>query len=132
LVAKFRFQYAKADYVEGMAVLGGLPIEHGWVEKEGVIIDPTLPDDQGEYFPGLRFQGECGLAKALQRFKRRELPFFYHYGWGGVDCSLSSCRMGRNGKAVRGVSAPICQRGLARWKSCLGSGVIEKHRGEVR
>ena len=79
-------EYAKADYVEGMAVLGGLPIEHGWVEKNGIIIDPTLPDDQGEYFPGLRFSGEYGLAEALQRFKSPELPFFYHFGWGGVDC----------------------------------------------
>ena len=79
-------EYAKANYVEGMAVLGGLPIEHGWVEKDGVIIDPTLPEDQGEYFPGLRFSGENGLAEALQHFKSPELPFFYHFGWGGVDC----------------------------------------------
>jgi hypothetical protein len=78
-------EYADADYVEGMAVLGGLPIEHGWVEKDGIVIDPTLPDDEGEYFPGLRFAGERGLSKALQRFKSPELPFFYHFGWGGVD-----------------------------------------------
>lgn len=77
--------YAKADYVEGMAVLGGLPIEHGWVEIDGVIVDPTLPMHQGEYFPGLRFSGEYGLAEALQRYKSTELPFFYHFGWGGVD-----------------------------------------------
>ncbi len=78
-------EYAKADYVEGMAVLGGMPIEHGWVEIDGVIVDPTLPMHHGEYFPGLRFSGQYGLAEALQRFKSTELPFFYHFGWGGVD-----------------------------------------------
>ena len=35
--------YFYADYVEGIAILGSLHIEHGWVEKDGVIVDPTLP-----------------------------------------------------------------------------------------
>jgi len=34
-----------------------------WVEIDGVIVDPTLPMHQGEYFPGLRFSGEYGLAE---------------------------------------------------------------------
>ena len=56
-------EYAQADYVEGMAVIGGaMVIEHGWVEKDGVIIDPTLPHDDLDYFPGLRFEGQRGLA----------------------------------------------------------------------
>ena len=40
-----------------MAVLAKvMVIEHGWVEKDGVIIDPTLPHDDMQYFP------VCGSA----------------------------------------------------------------------
>lgn len=43
-----------SSYVEGMAVLKrfNLPIEHGWIEQGSTIIDPTLPDDDLEYFAG--------------------------------------------------------------------------------
>ena len=82
-------EYANADYVEGMAVFGGLPIEHGWVEKDGVIVDPTLPDRDGVYFPGLRYHGDRGLAEALRTPKPHrsweDFPIFYRFGWGGVD-----------------------------------------------
>ena len=51
-------EYDKADYVEGYAVINGdFCIEHGWVEQDGVVIDPTLPDDDIAYFPGLSNQG---------------------------------------------------------------------------
>ena len=76
------------DYVEGMAVFGGLPVEHGWVEKDGVIVDPTLPLKPGVYFPGLRFRGELEVAEALRIPKATytsDLPIFYRFGWGGVD-----------------------------------------------
>ena len=79
----------RADYVEGMAVVGDLAIEHGWVEKDGVIVDPTLPSHQIVYFPGLRFRGERGLAEAIDipkpEYTEEELPFFYRFGWGGID-----------------------------------------------
>ena len=82
-------EYADADYVEGMAVLDGLTIEHGWVEKDGVIIDPTQPDLDGKYFPGLRFRGVSGLADALRTPKPhrswQDFPIFYRFGWGGID-----------------------------------------------
>ncbi len=81
-------EYASADYVEGMAVSDGLPIEHGWVEVDGVILDPTLPTKQIEYFPGLRFRGGLELAKALHIPKARwmkDLPIFYRFGWGGIE-----------------------------------------------
>jgi len=82
-------EYADADYVEGMAVVDGvLPIEHGWVEKNGEIIDPTLPDDDLAYFAGLRFNGGLGLSKAIQIPKPdycEDLPIFYRFGWGGID-----------------------------------------------
>ena len=83
-------EYANADYVEGMAViLGGLPLEHGWVEKDGVIVDPTWPETNAVYFAGLRFRGGRGLAEALQIPKPdrswEDFPFFYRFGWGGID-----------------------------------------------
>lgn len=63
--------------------------EHGWVEKDGVIIDPTLPNDDLDYFPGLRFKGQQGLAKAMQiskpKYTVEDLPIFCRFGWGGVD-----------------------------------------------
>jgi len=82
-------EYANADYVEGIAVMGGLIIEHGWVEKDGAIIDPTLPDRKAVYFPGLRFRGDAGLAMALQipkpEYTTEDFPIFYRFGWGGID-----------------------------------------------
>jgi hypothetical protein len=77
--------YAGADYVEGIAVFGLVPIQHGWVEKDGVIVDPTLPLKPAVYFPGLRFKGELGLSLALQRFETAELPFFHQLGPYGID-----------------------------------------------
>ncbi len=82
--------YAKADYVEGLAVLGGvLVFEHGWVERDGVIADPTLPKDDLLYFPGLRFSGQWGLAEAMRIPKpkrtREDFPIFYRFGWGGIE-----------------------------------------------
>ena len=83
-------EYAKADYVEGIAVIGGaLPIEHGWIEKDGVIVDPTLCSDKLAYFPGLRYKGQRGLAEAIRIPKpkrtREDFPIFYRFGWGGID-----------------------------------------------
>lgn len=82
--------YAGATYVEGLAVLpGGFPLEHGWVERDGEIIDPTLLDDGIAYFPGLRFQGQRGIAEALALpkpdYTTEDLPIFYRMGWGGND-----------------------------------------------
>jgi hypothetical protein len=82
--------YAGADYVEGLAVIGkAMVIEHGWIERDSVIIDPTLPHDDLDYFPGLRFKGQRGLAEAMKIPKpkrtREDFPIFYSFGWGGID-----------------------------------------------
>jgi hypothetical protein len=82
--------YEDAAYVEGVAVRrNGLSIEHGWVEFDGEIIDPTLPDDEMAYFPGLRFPGQVGISEALRipkHFKGdSDLPIFYRFGWGGCE-----------------------------------------------
>lgn len=83
-------EYADAEYVEGMVVnQGGMVLEHGWVEKNGVIVDPTSPDEPLVYFPGLRFRGQQGLAEALAIPKPgrwcEDLPIFYRFGWAGID-----------------------------------------------
>ena len=82
--------FEEAVYVEGIAALPyGFLIEHGWVEANGDIIDPTLPDDEMAYFPGLRFVGQAGISEALRlpkHFKNdADLPIFYRFGWGGCD-----------------------------------------------
>jgi hypothetical protein len=81
--------YEEAEYVEGVLVLGGdWATEHAWVERDGVVIDPTLPSEELVYFPGLRFKGQRYLADALHIPKPaefEELPIFNRFGCGGVD-----------------------------------------------
>lgn len=44
-------------YVEGFAVTrrSRLVIEHGWIEKAGEVVDPTIPEGLEAYFAGFRF-----------------------------------------------------------------------------
>jgi hypothetical protein len=81
-------EYQNAIYVEGMAVHNSMVIEHGWIEHEGEIIDPTLPDAPWVYFPGLRFKGRDGLDSTwrIPGFKESgvKVPIFYRFGWGGA------------------------------------------------
>lgn len=83
--------YADAVYVEGIAIRSGeSPMEHGWLERDGKIIDPTIPDDQaGPYFAGLRFVGRQGFWEAQRSTPMGEdkvlVPFFYRLGFGGSD-----------------------------------------------
>jgi len=70
-------EYWQATYVEGIVLdprHPDFPQEHGWVERDGDIIDPTLPALELQYFPALKWvnvfnvlamEGECN-----------ELPFF--------------------------------------------------------
>ena len=81
-------EYHDATYVEGIvAVPSGVCMEHGWVEKDGRIIDPTLPDDDLAYFGGLRFNGAIELARAMLTIPKEprceDLPILYRFGWGG-------------------------------------------------
>ena len=82
-------EYADADYVEGIAVFHNcLMFEHGWVEHEGIILDPTLPNDDLTYFAGLRFAGGLGIADALRIPKPsdvEDLPILNRFGWGGTE-----------------------------------------------
>ena len=78
-------EYERAGYIEGIAHCG-FGMEHGWLELDGHIIDPTLPTDRMVYFPGLRFEGAQGLSTVLKFFKPKgtqDLPIFYRFGFGG-------------------------------------------------
>jgi hypothetical protein len=82
-------EYRDATYVEGAAVRDHvLVLEHGWIVREGEIIDPTLPDGDLAYFPGLQFEGRKGLEGTWRIPGLLEsglkLPVFYRFGWGGV------------------------------------------------
>ena len=82
--------YGDADYIEGFVVdERGLFLEHGWVERQGIVVDPTLPDHDCRYVAGLRFHGQSGLAQAMiipkPEHTKDDLPFFYRFGWGGSD-----------------------------------------------
>lgn len=81
---------ATASYVEGYAVSkrGSPPLEHGWVVRDGTIIDPTLPASVGAYFPGLEFTGRFGIEAFLATPRGRtcrKSPFLYAFGWGGEE-----------------------------------------------
>ena len=64
----------------------GLWIEHGWVVRNGTVIDPTLTSGVVAYFPGLEFRGRRVIEAFLASPRGRECrwsPFFFAYGWGG-------------------------------------------------
>jgi hypothetical protein len=69
---------AGAEYIEGWVVTKGSHqiIEHGWLEKDGAVVDPTLPGQIEAYFAGLRFSA----AQGLQVFDRAEgrLPLAWY------------------------------------------------------
>lgn len=81
-------EYEDATYVEGIAVheSGVFVGEHGWVAAEGKIVDPTLPDSDLSYFPGLEFEGVEAVQKALVEIPKEspeDFPILWRYGWGG-------------------------------------------------
>ena len=85
-------EFTDAALIEGyvMSAEEGRYFEHGWVVHCGKIIDPTLPDEDYEYFAGLEFIGRQSIAAfdrvSLQESRRtREDPFFHAFGWGGQD-----------------------------------------------
>lgn len=77
-----------ASYVEGWAVCRDLPIplEHGWLELDGEIIDttPAWRDSENTYFPGVRYTLEEALRLAENN---RMLPLVYRGGYSGLHDS---------------------------------------------
>lgn len=74
-------------YVEGWLVCDGVPIEHGWCEWEGKVVDPTLYNRLGNhfaYFPGIKYTYD-DVAKRVGK-KAKTLPLIWHEkgaGFGG-------------------------------------------------
>ena len=101
---KTQDEYKDATYVEGAVIAFGDVVEHGWIEHEGEIIDPTLLDANVAYFPGLRFKGRDGLDSTWDIPGYREsgvhLPIFLRFGRGGRDSPeflkavVDACRSG--------------------------------------
>ncbi len=50
-------ELAAGQYVEGYAIMptNHIVVEHGWVELNGRVIDPSYPNGHVAYFAGLRF-----------------------------------------------------------------------------
>jgi len=65
----------KAEYVEGYTVSPSVsePYLHAWLELDGNIIDPSLPNGDREYFPaGRRTMAEYSkIVKEIENLKRR-------------------------------------------------------------
>jgi hypothetical protein len=88
---------ASAVYVEGFAVARkGFAFEHGWLERDGEIFDPSLPEDPLTYFPGLRFEGAEGLRQAQDIPGMGEcgsyLPIYYRLAWGSSSPEFTAAR----------------------------------------
>lgn len=59
-------ELAAGEYVEGYVITADnhIVFEHGWVELDGRIIDPSFPAGHLAYFPGLRFD-RAGAHQAV-------------------------------------------------------------------
>lgn len=79
--------YSDAFYVEGFVVTHeGAVFEHGWIVKDGKIVDPTILEDT-TYFPGLEFQGSDQIREFLETEwgnRANGRPFHHAFGKGGV------------------------------------------------
>jgi len=85
--------YSEAIYVEGFIVTEeGACFEHGWIIKDGKVIDPTLPSDDASYFAGLEFAGRDGIRKFLLTkwgSKWNGSPYYRAFGWNpGLDSPI--------------------------------------------
>jgi hypothetical protein len=82
-------KYSEASLIEGWALVEGvLAIEHGWIVNNGAIIDPTLPDDPIQYFPGLEFRGRREIQEFLgtpRGRKCKRTAMFFAFGWAGMN-----------------------------------------------
>ncbi|MEX1028147.1 MAG: hypothetical protein WD049_09110 [Candidatus Paceibacterota bacterium] len=90
--------YSDASYVEGCAVFhGSVTGEHGWLIKDGKIIDPSVLDEATLYFPGLEFSGRDQVRAFLQTERGRRChghPF--HYAFGSFGRESTSFRQARD------------------------------------
>lgn len=66
-------------YVEGFLLSGGLvPLEHGWLETDTEIIDPTLLDERAEdYYSGVLYPARDILKMVRQSWTWIDLPLVH-------------------------------------------------------
>ena len=89
--------YAQASYVEGFAASQWGCFEHGWIVRDGQIIELTLDLDLDvAYFAGLEFKGRAGIAEFLATPLGRgckRTAFFTAFGmFGGESASFALAR----------------------------------------
>ena len=99
--------YSDASYVEGFIVTHqGALFEHGWLIKNGKIVDPTIIEEGTVYFPGLEIAGRTQVQTFLDTELGRKChsrPFHLaFYGESGIE-SPSFRRAGR--KALKFLAA---------------------------
>jgi len=66
-VGRIAMEGSGAVYVEGFVSVQGIPVEHAWLEWQGRLIDPTLPNGDGiEGYYGIAFATSY-LAKTMAK-----------------------------------------------------------------
>ncbi len=78
---------AGAEYVEGWVVTKGSRqiIEHGWLENDGEVVDPTLPGEVEAYFAGLRFTAAQAREAFEQAKGKLPVAWYLAYDLGDKD-----------------------------------------------
>ena len=78
------YHIGKGQYVEGWAIdlELGIPIEHGWIEVNGQIVDVTWKEENVEFFPGIKYSLYEVEVLVNEGYSP---PFAWQYGWGGFE-----------------------------------------------
>ena len=64
-------EYRHASYIEGIALYPcGALLEPGWLEVDGVVIDPTIPKDEFLYVACMKINGADALQEAVDCLPR--------------------------------------------------------------
>lgn len=90
-------------------------IEHGWVERDGVIIAPTLPHDALQYFP------VCGSGDSKDWPRRCRFPLAKAFF--DEDSSLRYPFISHDTWSYKVVSSTTASTIRARWKTHTGIGL---------
>lgn len=110
-------------YVEGWCVMQDLPIvfEHDWLEVDGWIVDPTLPDYTAEkYFPGICYSA-VEVREWIAEIEGDALygPICWtQYGWGGFN-HLDYVRSNLRAHLASGIPIRFLREVHARWATLL-------------
>lgn len=111
--------HPSAFYVEGWAVTEyGLVVEHGWVEVDGRIIDPTpswneVEEGDRAYFAGVRYTlKEMRKERRLCLKEDRWTPFVHRHGWGWDHAGYRAAYVAATRHAYPPGFAEVCLKPL--------------------